>query len=40
LEINATELVPAEVVLVEVGNRVPADGRIYVAATLEIEEAA
>ena len=31
---------PGDVVLVEAGNRVPADGRISVAATLEIEEAA
>jgi Ca2+-transporting ATPase len=40
LEINAEELVPGDVVLMEAGNRVPADGRITVAATLEIEEAA
>ena len=40
IEINAEALVPGDVVLVEAGNRVPADGRIYVAATLEIEEAA
>ncbi len=40
LEIDAEELVPGDVVLVEAGNRVPADGRICVAATLEIEEAA
>ena len=33
-------LVPGDVVLVEAGNLVPADGRVYVAATLEIEEAA
>jgi Ca2+-transporting ATPase len=33
-------LVPGDVVLMEAGNRVPADGRICVAATLEIEEAA
>jgi Ca2+-transporting ATPase len=39
-EIDAEDLVPADVVLMEAGNRVPADGRIYVAATLEIEEAA
>ncbi len=39
-EINAEELVVGDVVLVEAGNRVPADGRICVAATLEIEEAA
>ena len=40
IEINAEELVPGDVVLMEAGNRVPADGRIWVAATLEIEEAA
>jgi P-type Ca2+ transporter type 2C len=40
LDIDAEELVPGDVVLVEAGNRVPADGRICVAATLEIEEAA
>src|SRR5262245_42860536 len=39
-EIDAEDLVPGDVVLVEAGNRVPADGRICVAATLEIEEAA
>jgi Ca2+-transporting ATPase len=39
-EIDAEELVPGDVVLMEAGNRVPADGRICVAATLEIEEAA
>jgi Ca2+-transporting ATPase len=40
LEIDAEELVPGDVVLMEAGNRVPADGRVCVAATLEIEEAA
>jgi Ca2+-transporting ATPase len=40
IEIDAEELVPGDVVLMEAGNRVPADGRICVAATLEIEEAA
>ena len=40
IEIDAESLVPGDIVLVEAGNRVPADGRIYVAATLEIEEAA
>jgi P-type Ca2+ transporter type 2C len=39
-EIDAEELVVGDVVLVEAGNRVPADSRICVAATLEIEEAA
>lgn len=40
VEIDAEDLVAGDVVLVEAGNRVPADGRICVAATLEIEEAA
>jgi Ca2+-transporting ATPase len=40
VEIDAEELVPGDIVLIEAGNRVPADGRIFVAATLEIEEAA
>ena len=40
IEIDAEQLVPGDVVLVEAGNRVPADGRVCVAATLEIEEAA
>ena len=40
VEVGAEELVPGDVVLVEAGNRIPADGRIAVAATLEIEEAA
>ncbi|MBZ5736675.1 cation-translocating P-type ATPase [Nocardioides mangrovi] len=40
IEVDASELVPGDVVLVEAGNRVPADGRVSLAATLEIEEAA
>ena len=39
-EIPAEELVAGDVVLFEAGNRVPADGRLFLAATLEIEEAA
>jgi Ca2+-transporting ATPase len=40
IEIDAQEVVPGDIVLVEAGNLIPADGRILVAATLEIEEAA
>lgn len=40
VEIDAEQLVPGDVVLVEAGNRVPADARVLVAASLEIEEAA
>jgi Ca2+-transporting ATPase len=40
IEIEAEELVPGDIVLMEAGNRVPADGRLFVAATMEIEEAA
>src|SRR4051812_42952193 len=40
VEIDAENVVPGDVVLVEAGNRVPADARVILAATLEIEEAA
>jgi len=40
IEVDAEELVPGDIVLMEAGNRVPADGRLFVTATLEIEEAA
>jgi Ca2+-transporting ATPase len=40
VEIEAEQLVPGDIVLMEAGNRVPADGRLFVAATMEIEEAA
>jgi Ca2+-transporting ATPase len=40
VEIDAEGLVPGDIVLMEAGNRVPADGRLFVAATMEIEEAA
>ena len=40
VEIEAEGLVPGDIVLMEAGNRVPADGRLFVTATLEIEEAA
>jgi P-type Ca2+ transporter type 2C len=40
VEVEAEGLVPGDIVLMEAGNRVPADGRLFVTATLEIEEAA
>jgi P-type Ca2+ transporter type 2C len=40
VEVEAEKIVPGDIVLIEAGNRVPADGRLFVAATLEIEEAA
>ena len=40
IEIAAEEIVPGDVVLFEAGDRVSADGRLLVAATLEIEESA
>ena len=39
VEIPAEELVPGDIVGFEAGDKVPADGRVLVAATLEIEEA-
>jgi Ca2+-transporting ATPase len=40
LEIPAAEIVPGDIVLVDAGDRVPADGRVIVAATLQVEEGA
>ncbi len=40
LRLKLRNLVPGDIVLMEAGNRVPADGRLFVTATLEIEEAA
>jgi P-type Ca2+ transporter type 2C len=40
LDIPSEELVPGDVVSFEAGDKIPADGRLLVAATLEIEEAA
>ena len=40
IEVDAEELVPGDIVLMEAGNRVPADGRLFMTATVEIEEAA
>ena len=39
-EIAAEDLVPGDVVLLEAGDRVPADGRLFIAPGLEIDESA
>src|SRR3954449_2973526 len=39
-DIPAEELVPGDMVSFEAGDKIPADGRLLVAATLEIEDAA
>jgi P-type Ca2+ transporter type 2C len=39
-ELESTKLVPGDVVLLEAGDVVPADGRILSSATLEVQEAA
>ena len=39
-EIESTQLVPGDVVLLEAGDVLPADGRILSSATLEVQEAA
>jgi Ca2+-transporting ATPase len=39
-EIRATNLVPGDIVLVEAGSRVPADGRLLESAGLQVQEAA
>ena len=40
LVVHARELVPGDVVLLEAGDEVPADGRVVAAAALEVQEAA
>jgi P-type Ca2+ transporter type 2C len=40
IELPAEQLVPGDIVLLEAGDRVPADGRLIKAATLEIAESA
>ncbi len=39
-EIDADQVVPGDLVVLDAGDRVPADGRLVVAAGLEVEEAA
>jgi P-type Ca2+ transporter type 2C len=39
-EVESTRLVPGDIVLLEAGDVVPADGRILASATLEVQEAA
>src|SRR6185312_15519252 len=39
-DIASEELVPGDIVTFEAGDKIPADGRLLVVATLEIEEAA
>lgn len=38
MEVSAEELVPGDIVLLDAGSRVPADGRLIQATTLEIDE--
>jgi P-type Ca2+ transporter type 2C len=40
IELAAEQLVPGDIVVLEAGDRVPADGKIIRAATLEIDESA
>ncbi len=39
-EVESTQLVPGDILLLEAGDVVPADGRIVTSATLELQEAA
>ena len=39
-QIEAEQVIPGDIVIVDAGDRVPADGRVMIAATLQIEESA
>lgn len=39
-QVEADQIVPGDIVIVDAGDRVPADGRVIIAATLQIEESA
>lgn len=39
-EVTAKELVPGDIVILEAGNRIPADGRLLESASLRVQEAA
>src|SRR6476620_11777772 len=39
-EVSADQIVPGDIVVGDAGDRVPADGRVVIAATLQIEEGA
>ncbi|MBT9540187.1 HAD-IC family P-type ATPase [Thiobacillus sp.] len=40
MDVDAIQLVPGDIVLLEAGDRIPADGRLLVAHALEVNEAA
>lgn len=40
IQIDANKIVPGDMVILDAGDRVPADGRVILAANLQIEEAA
>ncbi|BDZ68691.1 hypothetical protein GCM10025860_21390 [Methanobacterium ferruginis] len=40
IQIEAEKIVPGDIVVLDAGDRVPADGRVMVAANLQVEEAA
>lgn len=40
IQVEAEEIVPGDIIIIDAGDRVPADGRIILAANLQIEESA